>query len=341
MKLSCNTMKSWYIKLGLVVLLAALFYFALTFLQSYSGLIQILAPIKKTCSHRPMSKTWESLKLNIPRRPKLFLAPGDFHWQQQQSTLSLPFGLRGAEPFLTKILAYTSNYDMPASIEKLDCKTCIVVGNSFSNKNSLLGTSIDKYDVIIRMNDAPVRGYEDDVGSRTTVRLFYPESASANPSIHNDPDTLLALVPFKPNDLRWLKESLYNETRVSLLLQNQEKFWKPPPMIWLARPSQVRILDPYFTQHAVSSLLRQRNNPRRLSPTMGCLAVFVALNYCDVVHIVGFGYPRVRKFEVPMHYYGEKTMEVMKDSSHDVSLEAQVLKSLEEAGAIKNLLSNL
>lgn len=68
----------------------------------------------------------------------------------------------------------------------------------------------------VRLNDAPVRGYEEDVGNKTTLRLFYPESASYNPGIHNDPDTLMVLVPFKLEDLRWLKEILYNEKRVSL-----------------------------------------------------------------------------------------------------------------------------
>lgn len=67
---------------------------------------------------------------------------------------------------------------------------------------------------LCRLNDAPVRGYEDDVGNKTTMRLFYPESASYNPSMHNDPDTLMVLVPFKQQDLRWLKEILYDEKRV-------------------------------------------------------------------------------------------------------------------------------
>lgn len=65
-----------------------------------------------------------------------------------------------------------------------------------------------------RLNDAPVRGFEQDVGNKTTLRLFYPESAVSNPSLHNNPDTLLVLVPFKQQDLRWLKEILYDEKRV-------------------------------------------------------------------------------------------------------------------------------
>lgn len=66
----------------------------------------------------------------------------------------------------------------------------------------------------LRLNDAPVRGYEEDVGNKTTMRFFYPESAFSDPGLHNEPDTLMVLVPFKQQDLRWLKEILYNEKRV-------------------------------------------------------------------------------------------------------------------------------
>lgn len=77
--------------------------------------------------------------------------------------------------------------------------------------------------VTSRLNDAPVRGYENDVGNKTTMRFFYPESASSNPSVHNEADTLMVLVPFKQQDLRWLKEILYNEKRVRLT---------PPRLQW-------------------------------------------------------------------------------------------------------------
>ncbi len=52
--------------------------------------------------------------------------------------------------------------------------------------------------MVIRLNNAPVHGYEQDVGSKTTMRLFYPESAHFDPQAENNPNTLLVLVPFKP-----------------------------------------------------------------------------------------------------------------------------------------------
>jgi len=56
--------------------------------------------------------------------------------------------------------------------------TCIVVGSSDSLKKYKKGRAIDRiYSAIFRMNEAPVRGYEEYVGSRTTYRFVYPESA--------------------------------------------------------------------------------------------------------------------------------------------------------------------
>lgn len=69
-------------------------------------------------------------------------------------------------------------------------------------------------------------------------------------------------------------------------------------------------------------------------PTTGILAVFVALNYCDVVRIAGFGYPNSKAPRQPIHYYGYETMKSMKNSYHDVNHEAEVLKRLEDSGAI-------
>ncbi|XP_064158287.1 CMP-N-acetylneuraminate-beta-galactosamide-alpha-2,3-sialyltransferase 4 [Anguilla rostrata] len=330
--MSFNTAKTWCIRLIPVVLFFVSYYFSQFFLQSYGGTTKIPVPSKNLCGSWLVSRRWESLNFNITRKTRLFLTLGDFFWQQHKSALPLPYGIKGSESFLLKVLAITSNYDMPASIENLDCRTCVVIGNGFSIKNSSLGAAINKYDVVIRLNDAPVRGYEDDVGNRTTMRLFYPESASYNPSIHNDPDTILVLVPFKQNDLRWLKEILYDEKRV------RKGFWKPPPQIWLGSGSQIRILDPYFLQHTAGTLLhiplQPKKNQRTFHPTTGILAVFVALNYCDVVHIAGFGYPEVRNQNQPIHYYGRDTMKSMKDSNHDLIHEAQALKRLEDSGVI-------
>ncbi|MBN3318025.1 SIA4C sialyltransferase, partial [Atractosteus spatula] len=398
-------------------------------------------PSRPLCESWYTSKKYESLGLNITRKNKLFLNLEDFFWKNYSSSLPLPYGIKGSELLLLKVLAVIASYDMPQSIESLDCRRCVVVGNGFSIKNTSLGGTINKYDVVIRVNDAPVRGYEADVGNKTTMRFFYPESASVNPYIHNDPDTVMVLVPFKQQDLRWMKEILYDEKRVRKgfwkpppqiwqaktsqirvldpfflhetetrllnltvnvnpksrevserdqhsktvndapvrgyeadvgnkttmrffypesasvnpyihndpdtvmvlvpfkqqdlrwmkeILYDEKRvrkgFWKPPPQIWQAKTSQIRVLDPFFLHETETRLLNltvnvnPKSREKSTQPTTGILAIYVALNYCDVVHVAGFGYPKVSEQKHPIHYYGYDTMKSMKVSESYLSL---------------------
>jgi hypothetical protein len=50
--------------------------------------------------------------------------------------------------------------------------SCAVVGSSAALLASSLGSRIDAHDTIIRMNEAPVTGFEQHVGARTTHRIW-------------------------------------------------------------------------------------------------------------------------------------------------------------------------
>lgn len=66
--------------------------------------------------------------------------------------------------------------------------------------------------MILRLNDAPVKEHKKDVGERTSIRVFFPESVLPNPLENND-GTLMVFVPFKPLDFLWLREVLL-KTRI-------------------------------------------------------------------------------------------------------------------------------
>lgn len=53
------------------------------------------------------------------------------------------------------------------------------------------------------MNLGPTEGHEEDVGSKTTHRIMYPESA-----MDLDNATHLVLFPFKIQDIEWLNKAL-------------------------------------------------------------------------------------------------------------------------------------
>ncbi|PIO40567.1 hypothetical protein AB205_0157830 [Aquarana catesbeiana] len=226
----------------------------------------------------------------------VFLQLSDYFWVKKTSRFSLPYGTMGSgkqckylvpgshcynirsdfgstsHDVYKSMVPYTSRLNWSntsqSDFEKsscttlvriwLQCKRCIVVGSGYRMKNSSLGYNINKYDIVIRMNDAPVHNYEEDVGSKTTLRFFYPESAFSDPKLDNNPDTLMVLVPFKNNDILWMKTLINNEKRL------KQGFWRQPPIIWNVKPQNIRILNPYFMEFAAEKLLEYNETTKTL-----------------------------------------------------------------------------
>ncbi|XP_066428463.1 CMP-N-acetylneuraminate-beta-galactosamide-alpha-2,3-sialyltransferase 4-like [Eleutherodactylus coqui] len=266
------------------------------------------------------------------RNHSIFLQLSDYFWAQNFSLYSLPFGTNKNEELIMQALALTNHYDLPLEIDRLPCRRCVVVGNGYRMKNSSLGEIIDKYDVVMRLNNAPVHKYEKDVGSKTTLRLFYPESAHFNLILDNNPETLMVLVPFKSLDLKWLITILKDEKRII------KGFWKKPPLIWNVRHENIRILNPYFMMFAATALLDYRKPKKTWTkPTTGMIAISFAIHFCDQVHIAGFGYPSPSKKRQPIHYYDKGTLKFMETSGHKIPLEAIAIKNLIQHNVIHNL----
>ena len=60
---------------------------------------------------------------------------------------------------------------------------CAVVGNSKKMTTHKMGTLIDEADFVMRFNAAPVKGYEESVGSKTHIRIQNPEREGASPPL--------------------------------------------------------------------------------------------------------------------------------------------------------------
>ncbi|XP_045654068.1 CMP-N-acetylneuraminate-beta-galactosamide-alpha-2,3-sialyltransferase 4 isoform X4 [Ursus americanus] len=258
---------------------------------------------KEPCFQGEAERKASKLFGNYSRDQPIFLQLKDYFWVKTPSAYELPYGTKGSEDLLLRVLAITS-YSIPESIQ--------------------------------RLNNAPVAGYEGDVGSKTTMRLFYPESAHFNPKVENNPDTLLVLVAFKAMDFHWIETILSDKKRV------RKGFWKQPPLIWDVNPRQVRILNPFFMEIAADKLLSlPMQQPRKIKqvqkPTTGLLAITLALHLCDLVHIAGFGYPDAHNRKQTIHYYEQITLKSMAGSGHNVSQEALAIKRMLEIGAVKNL----
>ncbi|XP_069066484.1 CMP-N-acetylneuraminate-beta-galactosamide-alpha-2,3-sialyltransferase 4 [Pleurodeles waltl] len=287
------------------------------------------------CSPGSVEDMARVLIKNFTRNHQPFLEPSNYFWVKTNATYTLPFGTKGIEDLLLKVLSITSKYNLPPKMKSQQCKTCVVVGNGNRLQNSCLGHHINKYDIVIRLNNAPVSRFQKDVGNKTTMRFFYPESADFDPSVENNPETLMVLVPFKHLDLLWLKSVLNNEKRPT------KGFWKKPPIMLDVKVDNIRILNPYFMEVATGKLLNasmfQSKKVSAQKPTSGLLAITFALHFCDVVHIAGFGYPELSNKKMPIHYYENATLKSMSETDHNISQETQTIKRLLDFGIIKNL----
>lgn len=80
-----------------------------------------------------------------------------------------------------------------------------------------LSWTIWKYAAVCcRLNGAPVKGFEKDVGSKTTLRITYPEGAIQKTENYED-QSLFVLSAFKAQDFKWLRHMIYKQSLVRLL----------------------------------------------------------------------------------------------------------------------------
>ncbi|KAM3939454.1 lactosylceramide alpha-2,3-sialyltransferase isoform 1-T4 [Leptodactylus fuscus] len=254
-----------------------------------------------------------------------------------------PFGFRQYLKELGEILDMITDDGLPKGPSAKDCKRCIVIGSGGILHGLQLGSAIDKYDVVIRLNNAPVHGYEQDVGSKTTIRMTYPEGAPVS-ELEYFSNSLFVTVIFKHADFLWLQAILKNETLSSW---NKLFFWKSVIEKLPLKSHQIRILNPLIVKETAMDIL-QFVPPRQKwwgwdknVPTIGAIAVVLATHLCDEVSIAGFGYD-LSQPDIPLHYYDNLCMNIMaRQPMHDVSKERKLLQTLVRKGLVKDLSGGL
>ncbi|XP_070566380.1 CMP-N-acetylneuraminate-beta-1,4-galactoside alpha-2,3-sialyltransferase-like isoform X2 [Ptychodera flava] len=260
----------------------------------------------------------------------IFLEPGYKQWKDFESMRAsrYPYGLDNTVDVIDNVM------EMLPAAGKADrfgnrsevCRRCILVGSSGASLGKKLGSQIDSYDVVIRMNDAPLEKYETDVGKKTTFRLIYPESAVGKPSRYEN-DTDIGFLVYKPNDIKWLEAVLEKKNPLKLNLA----FWKSVPTVMKTPPGQVRIINPGLHTEA-----REQFSSDKKRPSCGYVALVMALHYCDHVDITGFGFD----INLPVHYF-KGTDKGTPRGVHSWSDEKQHILQMLHCGIIERDLTGL
>ncbi|XP_076129265.1 CMP-N-acetylneuraminate-beta-galactosamide-alpha-2,3-sialyltransferase 1-like [Alosa pseudoharengus] len=194
------------------------------------------------------------------------------------------------------------------------CRVCSVVGNSGNLKNSHYGLLIDASDLVLRINKGPTKGFEKNVGSKTTHRIIYPESA-----VDVDNSTHLVLFPFKTLDLEWLISvfTTHHITKTYTRVMSTIK----------ADVNMVMVVNPTFMNYVHYVWLKKHGG----YPSTGFMTVVLALHICDQVRVFGFGADRHGNWD---HYF-EKTPQNYKTGRHGGSFEYNTIKELNDRNIIE------
>ncbi|KAM6962522.1 alpha-N-acetylgalactosaminide alpha-2,6-sialyltransferase 5-like [Aplochiton taeniatus] len=183
---------------------------------------------------------------------------------------------------------------------KMHCNCCAVVTSSGHLTGSRLGHEIDRSECVIRMNDAPVSGYQRDVGGHTSLRVVAHSSLqrvlrSQQELLNTSQDTVFLFWGPSSSMRQDGKGAVYNNLRlVNQLL--------PTLNIYVLSRLKMFRFDELFKKETG---IDRRSSKSWLST--GWFTMAIALELCDQVNVYGMVPPDYCGLpshpNVPYHYY--------------------------------------
>lgn len=271
-----------------------------------------------SCISEPGGSIWFDKRYDPKQQPILQETKNNF----DRDSLRWWLGLQRSgndqnlEKVMTKMFQVISPPTENIAPLRSRCRRCAVVGNSGNLWNSGYGKRIDAYDFVIRMNKAVTRGFENDVGHRTTHHFLYPESA-----VDVEEGVSLVLLPFKLKDLEWLTSALSTGEVNMTYMRVKERVKADKDKVLVVNPVFFKYVHDNWTEH----------NGRY--PSTGMLAIIFALHICDQVSVFGFGADKQGNW----HHYWEKNLYAgafRKTGVHNADVENDVIRQLNKEGKI-------
>ncbi|XP_007437220.1 beta-galactoside alpha-2,6-sialyltransferase 1 [Python bivittatus] len=174
---------------------------------------------------------------------------------------------------------------------------CAVVSSAGSMKQSHLGAEIDSHDAVLRFNGAPTKGFQVDVGEKTTLRLVNSQLITVEEKkfitdVQYNFGTIIVWdpSPYHANIDEWFRKPDY------YFFESYKHYRKRHPK------QPFYILNP-FMQWQLWDIL-QENSPEDIQPnppSSGMLGIVLMMNFCDEVDVYEF-LPSKRQTDI-CHYY--------------------------------------
>ncbi len=227
---------------------------------------------------------------------------------------------RSKRYFLSQIKKYPiefENFKFPKDVLILNTefdgsflsgKSCALVGNSGHLLDQDYASLIDSHDVVIRFSLAPVKGFEDKVGAKTSLRIINNKTFSGikDPMAENErDDQLLDFVD--DNILVAIWEDKHFQSGIF-------KFSHANQLLFLNQEFRNNICNRYFYRSA----------------TTGYIGIIFAMNLFKNISLFGFSF--YQGDWKKRHYY-ESCKKYISEHSHDQ--EKYIIESLAEQNLLK------
>uniref|UniRef100_A0A8C4ST16 alpha-N-acetylgalactosaminide alpha-2,6-sialyltransferase n=1 Tax=Erpetoichthys calabaricus TaxID=27687 RepID=A0A8C4ST16_ERPCA len=208
------------------------------------------------------------------------------------------------------------------------CIRCAAVGNGGILNGSRKGQEIDSHDYVFRVNGAVIKGFERDVGSKTS---FY---------VHTANTMTTSLYIYKKNG--------FTKVPVDEVIKTGGDREYPPNqavrcICFYFRPvkyfgenftmDKYLVIHPDFSRYIKNRYLKSKALTRRewdlYRPSTGAFSLMLALHLCDVVNAYGYITENYKKYSD--HYYDTTYKETIFYINHDFELEMKMWRMFHDA----------
>ncbi|XP_051958259.1 alpha-N-acetylgalactosaminide alpha-2,6-sialyltransferase 2 isoform X1 [Xyrauchen texanus] len=220
------------------------------------------------------------------------------------------------------------------------CVRCAVVGNGGILNGSRKGKEIDEHDYVFRVNGAIIKGFEKDVGSRTSFYTFSTNTmrnsmrSYAGLGYRGPPVTEETRYIFLPDHDR--DYILMKAASTHTIIEKGPERSKTPPTYFGedVTVEKFKIYHPDFIRYLRNRFLHShilKTGARRIyRPSTGAVMLLAAIHTCDQVDAYGFMTPDYNFYSD--HYYDKQQHPVRFYANHDMKMEMKVWQQLHQAG---------